>query len=164
MARAADRLARVNGIGQAAYRLALRLYPESFRRRYGDELEADFADASEEALLSGGTRALLVTWASAWADLPLSLLREWLRTPWLPAMLLAAVVAVFAVYSSLYRAYGPLQRYRDRVAADAPRPPDSPELLLMMVLMVLVPVVCTIVIGGIINLTTRRRSRPPRRV
>jgi hypothetical protein len=61
-----------------AYDVLLRLYPETFRRRYGVEMSLDFADGWAEAR-AGGPAAALVFAAHVAGDLVVSLLREWTR-------------------------------------------------------------------------------------
>lgn len=61
-----------------AYEKLLRLYPESFRRRYGVEMSLDFVDGWHEARAHG--RAATIVFAGRVAgDLVVSLLREWTR-------------------------------------------------------------------------------------
>ena len=61
-----------------AYEKLLRLYPESFRRRYGVEMSLDFTDGWREARAHGA--AATVAFASRVAgDLAVSLVREWTR-------------------------------------------------------------------------------------
>jgi hypothetical protein len=83
----------VNGCSAAIYRTLICLYPHGFWRAFHDELEADFADGSREACEAGGA-ALPLFWIRALADLGTSLVREWLRTPWLPVLLAAASLSV----------------------------------------------------------------------
>jgi hypothetical protein len=150
--------------GRAAYRHALRLYPERFYRAYAAELEADFDDAAEEGMAAAGQWGVWSAWAVAWRDLPLSLAREWLRTPWLPALILAAAVATSTLAFSLVRVTGAVARYRAIVAPRVPAPADSPQLFMLMLLMVLVPIVSIIVIGGVVAFTARYTGRLNRRV
>ena len=53
------------------YRWWLRFYPHDFRRRYADELEADFTAGRQEALAAGSRGALIGCYlhalAEAWA-------------------------------------------------------------------------------------------------
>jgi hypothetical protein len=83
----------VNGCASAIYRTLIHLYPYAFWRTFHDELEDDFADGSREAG-DGGGLALSAFWIRTLADLATSLLREWLRTPWPPVLLAAAVLSV----------------------------------------------------------------------
>ena len=64
-----------------AYRVALSLYPEAFRRRYGDEMRVDFEDALQDAQAAGAFSALGFACRQT-ADLCSSLLREWIVAPW----------------------------------------------------------------------------------
>lgn len=157
MARAGDRGARWLAMGCAMYRQSLRLYPQPFYRQYADDLDADFEDATRDALAEGGIGGLLRAWRRAWSDLPISLAREWCRTPWPIVAILASLVAGFVLLSSVVRAYVPLQRYRARVASGVPPPPDSPELLYLMLLMVLIPVGSILVVSAVALMTMRRR-------
>lgn len=59
-----------------AYRMALWLYPEAFRRRYAEEMRLDFEDGLQEALATGATAALLFACRHT-ADMCSSLIREW---------------------------------------------------------------------------------------
>jgi hypothetical protein len=164
VAPAAERAARLSAIGSTCYRLALHLYPQPFYQQYADDLEADFREASDERLAASGLGGLAAAWLSAFGDLPVSLAREWLRTPWPPVLLAAATIAGFVLYSSVFRAYGPLEHYRRRVAAGGPPPADSPQLLILMALMVLVPVAGIVAVAAIINFTMRRPRGGGRRV
>ena len=123
------------------YRALLRLYPREFLRTFGDELETDFAELYREAHDSGEPYARLRCWAHALADLFVSVPREWLRTPWLPVLAVAGLVASGIFYYVVGRIY------RARSFASATQPPDSPALLLLMGLMALIPVAAMILIG-----------------
>ena len=61
-----------------AYDTLLRLYPETFRRRYGVEMSLDFADGWADAR-SHGAAATLAFSSRVAGDLVMSLLREWTR-------------------------------------------------------------------------------------
>ena len=139
------------------YRWLLRLYPHDFRRRYADELDADFTAGRQEALAAGGGGALIECYVRALADLARSIPREWLRTPWIPVMAVAAVVASLVFYYVVGRVY------RARSFAASPHWPESPELLLLMAAMVLVPICATVLIGIAArfasNMTRERRTR-----
>jgi len=150
--------------GGSCYRLALRLYPHVFYSQYAAELEADFDDASEEQLVAEGRAGLLAAWLSAFRDLPLSLIREWLRTPWPPVLIIAGTVATGLIGFSVIRATGGLSRYRAQVAANVPPPADSPQLLMLLLLMVLIPTASIILVAGVVTLATRHVRRPGRRV
>lgn len=163
MASAAERPDRLIGAGRSCYRIALRVYPHAFYRQYADELEADFDDAVEEQLARRGQVGVLAAWFAALRDLPLSLAREWLRTPWPPALIVAGTLACTLMAFGVLRTAGPLSRYRARVAANVPPPADSPELLALMALMVLVPIAGLIIIGGVVALTARYTRGPGRR-
>lgn len=146
---------RLIDIGAASYRAALRLYPRAFHRLYADELEMHFDDVSEEAFASGSYAALFGAWLEVWSDLPLSVVREWLGTPWPLVMIAAAAVANASLFLAIFRAYHLLQGYRARVAAGVPPPADSPQLLMLMMLMVLVPAACLVVVVVVTNISRR---------
>lgn len=162
MGREAERVERLIAAGCASYRLALRLYPDGFRRAYADELEADFAEASHDGYRASGRAGVLAAWSNAWRDLPGSLVREWCRTPWPAVAIAAAAIAGVVVLVSVVRAQIPLQRYRARVASNVPPPPDSPELLFLLVVMVLVPVISILVVTAVTALASRRHHRTAR--
>jgi hypothetical protein len=138
------------------YRMLLRLYPAEFRRRYQDELEEDFEALCLEARAAGDRRALLRCYLDAGADLAISLPREWVRTPWLPAIGLAAVIATAVFYYVVVRVYR-----AGSFAGGAPL--QSPELIWLMAAMVLVPAIIMLLIAFAfrfgVNRTTHRRRR-----
>ena len=135
------------------YRWLLRLYPQDFRRQYEDELEADFEALRDEARL-GGRRALIACYAQTAADLLRSAPREWLRTPWIPVLGAAAVIASVVFYYVVVRVY------RAGSFDPADHPAESPELLLLMAAMVLVPIAAL----ALIAMAARFHSpRPPHR-
>jgi hypothetical protein len=161
--RAADRSSLVD-VAAACYRGVLRLYPQPFWRSYHDELEGDFEEASGEALDASGWRGLLSCWTGIACDLPLSLAREWLRTPWVPALALGAAAATLAVAASIGRLYAPLRAYRNLVAPRIEAPRDSPELTTLLLVMALIPVVAVILVYGAVIMGHFRSTRPSRRV
>jgi hypothetical protein len=140
------------------YRTLLRLYPREFRHRYADELEADFAALSREARQSGRSYARLRCWGYALADLLVSIPREWLRTPWVPVLGVAASVASGVFYYVVGRIY------EVRSFASETQPPESPELLLLMGLMATVPIVATILVGLALRFHRRHSPHARRRV
>jgi hypothetical protein len=123
------------------YRWLLRLYPYDFRRQYQDELEADFEILRQEAIAAGGGRALLTCYRQTAGDLVRSVPREWLRTPWLPVLTAAGIIAVLLFYYVVGRVY------RAGSFENGTQPPESPELLLLMAAMVLVPIAVMVLIG-----------------
>ena len=139
------------------YRWLLRLYPHDFRRRYADELEADFTAGRQEAVAAGSRGALIGCYVHALADLARSVPREWLRTPWIPVMTVAAVVASLVFYYVVGRVY------RARSFA-GPQWPESPELLLLMAAMVLVPIGAMVLIGFAARFASRRTRERRTRV
>lgn len=122
------------------YRLLLRLYPQEFRRRYEAELEADLADALEEAA-AGGRGARLACYGHACLDLVRSIPREWLRTPWLAAAGVALVTACAVFYGVVMRVHLVLARRADQ------QPPESAAIFEVMAAMVLLPVAVMVCIG-----------------
>lgn len=116
------------------YRWLLRLYPYQFRHQYQDELEADFLACREDASRSGRRVAVLRCYVEAAADVVVSAPREWLRTPWIPVLTVAALVATLVFYSVVVRVY------RAGSFAGGSQRPESPELLLLMAVMVLIPI------------------------
>ena len=136
------------------YRLLLRLYPQEFRRRYGAELEADFADALEDAA-AAGPGARIACYGRAALDLARSVPREWLRTPWLAAAGVALVIACAVFYGIVMRVHLVLALRSDR------QPPESPAIFEVMGAMLLLPlaVMCAIGVGARVLSTLRPRRR-----
>ena len=138
------------------YRLLLRLYPAEFRRRYQEELEEDFETLCREARAAGDRTALLRCYLDAGADLAISLPREWVRTPWLPAVGAAAVIATAVFYYVVVRVY------RAGSFSGGAAPLQSPELIWLMAAMILVPAVIMLLIGIALRFgvsRTRHRRR-----
>jgi hypothetical protein len=63
-------------LSSGAYYLLVRLYPASFRRAFGPQLQQSFDDLLAEAATKGGLLALLPFWQAILADLVPSLWRE----------------------------------------------------------------------------------------
>jgi hypothetical protein len=162
--REAERLPAAVAIGAAGYRGLLRLYPYTFWRVYHDELEIDFEQASLDALDTGGRLALARCWAGIASDLLGSVAREWLRTPWIPVLLVGVVVAVFGVVFTIGRAHTPLRVYRSMVAPHSPTPPDSPQLLALLTVVALIPIVGLVLVAGASALANLWPGKPRRRV
>jgi hypothetical protein len=139
------------------YRWALHLYPYEFRRKYADELEADFEAQRSEAIATGGRRALLWCYANAAFDLLRSVPREWLRTPWTAVVVLAAGVACAVFYYVVGRVY----RVR---AFGSGAPSEQPQLLLLMAAMVLIPIAGMLLIGLALRVGSTRLPQRRRRV
>jgi len=139
------------------YRWLVSLYPYGFRQAYRDELEADFALARSEAA-QNGAGAVLRLWLSVIADLMISVPREWLRTPWLAVLTVAALIAAMIFYYVVGRIY------RARAFAGGPRAPESPELLVLMGLMVLIPIAAVILIVAASRFLSVRTPHRGRRV
>ncbi len=68
---------RLLKLGVLVYRIALRLYPPSFRREWGGAMVRVFVRRSSSGLRARGTRGLLIWWKTAAADTARSLVREW---------------------------------------------------------------------------------------
>jgi hypothetical protein len=136
------------------YRMLLRLYPADFRRRYQDELEEDFEMLCRETRESRNRAALFQCYLDAAVDLAFSLPREWLRTPWLAAVIAAAVVAAAVFYYVVVRVY------RAGSFGGGAAPLQSPELIWLMAAMVVVPAVIMLLIGIALRFGTSRSTRP----
>jgi hypothetical protein len=162
VAHAADRAPRLVDAGVGVYGFLLNLYPRQFRAGYGNELLDDFAEGSADALAAGGRAALVRWWGRALVDLAATLPVQWLRTPWIPVLSAAAVIAstVFVgVWGRGKHAF---------VAAGGARVEDSPQLLLLLALVAMVPVAGTIAVWAMARLiqyvvTDRRLALSDRR-
>lgn len=144
----------------AIYRTLIRLYPYGFWRTFHDELEDDFADGSREAG-DAGAGALPLFWARALADLITSLVREWLRTPWLVVLIVAAVlsVAIFSLTALQVARWPALLSRRIRAGGD----PNAEALKTIVVLTAgtLIPIAASI-LATLWATAVRRRSRSRR--
>jgi len=89
----------------AVYRLALHLYPVTFRRAFGAELLSDFEQASAERWRADGWRGLGGAWRQTLCDLAVSVPVQWSRTAWpLSTWVIgAASVSTIAVAWHVYR-------------------------------------------------------------
>jgi len=139
------------------YRLLLRLYPGDFRRRYGDELEADFHEALHDAR-AAGRLARMRCYTDAIADAAVSLPREWLRTPWLPVAAAALAIASAIFYGVVMRVYLARSFYSET------RPAESPAVFELMAAMVAVPLGAMLLIGLVARLLSRSAPRRRTRV
>lgn len=146
------------------YRRLLRLYPREFLRTFGDELEMDFEQESREARAGGGVPALVGFWMRAGVDLARSLVREWLRTPWIP-VLIAAGAVTFAIFATVASKVGQWQQYRYWPAHRAIESDADTLMIELLVIGALIPIVGTI-LGSLWMLLLRRSmaSRHRRRV
>jgi hypothetical protein len=151
--------------GAAVYRSLIRLYPHTFWRTFHDELEQDFEAGVVEAA-EEGPAAVARFWARVVADLAVSLVREWLRTPWIPVLIAAASLSIglFALAAFQIRQW---PQYRAWPAPDgsALTRSESLHLLIVMIVGVLIPIVGTI-FGSLWMLLLRRSvgNRRKRRV
>ncbi len=141
-----------------AYRVALRFYPEPFRRRYADEMRLDFEDALQDAVAAGAIAALRFACRHA-ADLWSSLLREWIRGP-RAATAAATTVITVALWGLALRpwAWQPSFHQRDRDTFMS-SPVDFWELILIAIV-AMVPVIVLIVLAPRL---VQRVPTPPRR-
>lgn len=129
------------------YRVALRLYPEPFRREFGAELIRDMELAALECG-AGGWRGVIGLWRRTLADLMVSAVSQWARARWrLSTWLIgAASGATVAVAWYVHRAAWHLRR------------DDELSVLLVAVSAVLLVVVSTLTFT-----TWIVRPNPPRR-
>lgn len=131
-------------LATAIYRRLLHLYPHQFWRTFADDLESDFEDGCREAAASGGA-ALFRFLGRAAGDLVVSLVREWIRTPWIPVLLLAGALtwALFAFTAFKVQQW---PRFRVRPPPDASTDPNAGALHLLVLLVVgaLIPIAGTI--------------------
>src|SRR5262245_5638560 len=89
----------ISSIDAALYRLALYLYPPSFRREFSVELALDFEEGRQESLAAGATRIWTFR-AYVWRDLAATVVLEWCRTGW-PVIIAGAVLCPLAAVSLL---------------------------------------------------------------
>lgn len=141
------------------YAVLLRLYPPSFYREFGDSMIEDFSEASRDVARDLGTRALIVQWLAAVADLSGSIPRQWLRLPaaWIvPGA--AAGAAVYLQTAAVLAANAPLLNLR----AQAGR--EEEMLLALVLLTALFPVVAVIVFAWwfLAPMLMRETPRRPR--
>ena len=151
--------------GSSLYPTLIRLYPHAFWRTFHDELEQDFDEGVAEAQTEGSA-ALVRFWIRALADLAVSLVREWLRTPWIPVLVAAAALSIglFALAALQIRQW---PQYRTWPAPDGSAMTRSEllRLVIVMVVGVLIPIAGTI-LGSLWMLLLRRsvENRRNRRV
>jgi len=149
------------------YRLLLRLYPPSFRRRFGTEMALVFQDRCRQEQRLGGRRGLLALWMRTLGDIAMTVPREnllalfqsvrarELRPGILSVAALTVVVAVVANYS-VWSVLGAFLQHTYVIAARFPA-----DLLFYL----LAATSVLIVIGGVLfAAATFQRLRPlPRR-
>jgi hypothetical protein len=138
------------------YRACLLLYPSTFRFEFGEEMLADFDDATNETWLSRGWIGVLMLWACVALDLARSVLTQWIRTG-LPA--LAIVSAAWSTMMCTLIA----QQFVPRSPVDLlSRPTADEEVKLILIGMaVLICVIAAIigVTGWFWTLVVRRKRR-----
>jgi len=110
-------LSSTSSFDTALYRLALYLYPPSFRREFSVELALDFEEGRQESLTAGPSR-LWAFRAYVWRDLMATVVLEWCRTGW-PLIITGAVICPLIAVSLL----GQLWRVPHLVIA--PETPDA---------------------------------------
>ena len=139
-----------------AYRVALWLYPEAFRRRYADEMRLDFEDALQEAVAAGAIAVLLFACRQT-ADTCSSLLREWSRGT-RAATLAAAIVITDALWGLALRPWAWTRSIQPRNrGAFTTAPVDFWELLVIATVAI-VPVIALIVLAP--RLIHDRKQKP----
>lgn len=149
----------------AIYRQAVRLYPHGFWRTFHDELESDFDDGRADAL-EHGWPALCWFWLRAAGDLIVSLIREWLRTPWIPVLIAAASISLtlFSFAAFKVRQWPQHLQWPPR-GLQPDSHADSLGMLVLLIVGALIPIVGTI-LGSMWMLLLQRRvaTRKRRRV
>jgi hypothetical protein len=91
------------------YRALLHLYPSAFRLEFGNEIAADFDDATEEAWRAHGWPGVLPVWLFVGADLARAVLVQWYRTG-LPALVVLSASWSTMMFSILAHQYVQLER------------------------------------------------------
>jgi len=141
-----------------AYDMLLRLYPETFRRRYGAEMSLDFADGWAEAR-TGGPLALLKFASRVAGDLAVSLVREWTRGARLVIVAATAVVTLL-LWSLALRPWAWLRGIQPGPPPDVPNTDVSEAQLLMLAAGALLPVLVVLLFA---TRLVKRREAPRRR-
>lgn len=146
-------------LAAAIYRTCIRLYPHAFWRAFHEELEDDFADGWRDAR-DTGRGALVRLCLSTAADFAVSLVREWLRTPWLPVLLIAGA-ASFAIFAFTAER---VARFPVPIPSGPPADGNGEALKLIVLLVIgtLIPIVGAI-FGSLWPLLLRRRQPGRRR-
>src|SRR5258706_93026 len=122
------------------YRAAVHLYPPDFRREFASEMTRDFDQATREAWSGTAWPGVLVLWAHLGADFALTLVRQWLWSPWLAITLIPAAISIagmVTVASLLAQPPPPLS---------VPQPDHDQIALLLLVTVVLLIVAATIIL------------------
>jgi uncharacterized membrane protein len=91
------------------YRALLLLYPSAFRGTFGDEMAADFEEATREALEERGWLGVLPLWVAIGADFGRTLLVQWLQTG-LPVLIALSAAWSILTFGMIARQFLPLQR------------------------------------------------------
>jgi hypothetical protein len=140
-------------VATCCYQAFLHLYPSAFRREFGDEILADFDDATEEAWRANAWRGVLSVWLLASSDLARAVLRQWCHTG-LPALVAFSVIWSTVMFSILAHQYVQLEPTLLPI-----RPTPVGELFLLVPLGI-VPLfaVITHIHGWLSGLTAQRHS------
>ena len=141
-----------------AYDALLRLYPESFRRRYGAEMSLDFADGWAEAK-EGGPLALLKFASRVAGDLAVSLVREWTRGARMVIVATTAVVTLL-LWSLALRPWAWLRGIQPGPPPHVPNTDVTEAQLLMLAAGALLPVLVVLLFA---TRLVKRREAPRRR-
>jgi hypothetical protein len=140
------------------YDALLRLYPESFRRRYGAEMSLDFADGWVEAR-AGGPAAVIRFASRVAGDLAVSLVREWTRGARLVIVATTAVVTLL-LWSLALRPWAWLRGIQPGPPPNVPNTDVTEAQLLMLAAGALIPVIVVLLFA---TRMVKRRDVPRRR-
>ncbi len=80
---------RMTASGRWVYSVLIRLYPESFRRRFGEGLRQTFNDMVRES--EGSPASILLLCLTVYLETLAAIGREWMRIMWLPILRVAVV-------------------------------------------------------------------------
>ena len=146
----------------AIYTALILLYPHAFWRTFHEELEDDFEEGSVEAREAGPAAVWKFRLRTA-GDLAVSLLREWLRTPWIPVLITSASISMglfaFAAFKvRQWPQYASWPVHREFVGRS-----DSLRVIVVMTIGVLIPIIGTILASLWMILLQRTTSNRPRR-
>jgi hypothetical protein len=143
-----------------AYDALLRLYPESFRRRYGAEMSLDFADGWAEARVDG-PMALLGFISRVAGDLAVSLVREWTRGARLVIVAITSLVTLL-LWGVALRPWAWKWDMQPGPPANAPITDVTEAQLLMLAAGALIPVIVVLVLAT--RMVRRREPLTGRRL
>jgi hypothetical protein len=140
-----------------AYRVALGLYPGTFRSRYADEMRLDFEDALQDAVAAGAAAVLRFVCRQA-ADLWSSLLREW-SCGTRAATAAATTLITVALWGLALRPWTWTPSFQPRERERFTTSPVDVWELLVIAIVALVPVIVLVVLTPRL---IRSRDRPRR--